>query len=688
MHPPVPFLRCALLLALAAAPAAAQECAPGPTALVLSGGGAKGLAHIGVLRSLDSLGIRPDLVVGTSMGAIIGAMYASGLTGRQIDSATRALPLTGLFESSRPRAPAAWGGRLPLALWAQGDRGFALQAPAVDEAQANAILNAALLRGNLLARGNFDSLPIPFRAVATDLHAWRPEVLGRGDLAQAVRASIALPIIFSPERIDGRVLVDGGLTANVPIEAARRLGARRVIVVDVTERRGAGDSLPGEAPLEVVDRLFGVLFEQPLAALGPGDLLIRPQVQEYANLDFAPDRVSELVALGGAAARAALGGYACRPAPGVAPSRALPPLPRRLSGLHTTRVEETPLLQRLLGLSLEQELDEPALERAILGLRHSDLYRSVWLHPEGNRDSVQLVPAVRRLPRRMAGIGFAYDNDLGGQVWLGVTERRGQGGDIEWSGVLSLARYEQSLELGGRLFTGLSRYALTPAIRGRVANQVIRRFERPGVEDARDEVGEARVFVGIERPFFSSWLVAAGVEPVAWWAPDSTGRTAVGGRLVVQRRREGETRRVFADLEWNTAWWRGEVEAAVRISHRRLVAEPRLRAAWGRDLPVHRTFVFGGDEGFPGWHRQELRGDREVLISLQSSYRLTGSVSARLLVASGRSATGGPLVDDDRWLAGVRVGLGVESPLGPIHVEQGWGSDGRKASWVRVGRWF
>src|SRR3954467_11198085 len=94
--------------------ARAQFCHSPPTALVLSGGGAKGLAHIGVLRVLDSLGIRPDLVVGSSMGAIIGAMYASGYTGREIDSLTRALPISDLFRTYQPRGPRSWGPVQPL----------------------------------------------------------------------------------------------------------------------------------------------------------------------------------------------------------------------------------------------------------------------------------------------------------------------------------------------------------------------------------------------------------------------------------------------------------------------------------------------------------------------------------------------------------------------------------------------
>ena len=155
--------------ALRGPPLLAQTCRPPRTALVLSGGGAKGIAHIGVLRVLDSLGIRPDLVVGTSIGAMVGALYASGYSGRELDSLARVTPLADLFRAYQPLAPHSLGILQPLVVWEQGDRRFALQSAALVEAEVNALVNAAMLRGNLRARGDFDSLPIPFRAVATDL---------------------------------------------------------------------------------------------------------------------------------------------------------------------------------------------------------------------------------------------------------------------------------------------------------------------------------------------------------------------------------------------------------------------------------------------------------------------------------------------------------------------------------------
>ncbi|HXI21937.1 MAG TPA: patatin-like phospholipase family protein, partial [Gemmatimonadales bacterium] len=308
-------------VAVGAGPARAQDRCAGPLGLVLSGGGAKGLAHIGVLRVLDSLGIRPDLVVGTSMGAIVGAMYASGYSGREIDSLTRSLNLSDLFRQYEPRAPEALGDRQPLILWEEGEGGFTLQRAAVRESEVNGLINAAMLRGNLRARGSFDSLAIPFRAVATDLATRDRVVLRDGDLAQAVRASMSLPVVFEPERLDGRYLADGALVDNVPAATAREEGARHLIVSDATEH--LADSANLASPLVVAEQLLNFLFTQPEAPLGPEDRLVRPEVDGFRSLNFSRENVATLIDRGYQAARQTLEGYPCARAggPAAAPRR-------------------------------------------------------------------------------------------------------------------------------------------------------------------------------------------------------------------------------------------------------------------------------------------------------------------------------------------------------------------------------
>jgi NTE family protein len=364
------------LLAFAAGPRvaeiAAQACRPARTALVLSGGGAKGLAHLGVLGALDSLGVRPDLIVGTSMGAVIGALYASGYRAREIDSLARDLPLTEIIRPFRIRAPHPWDQRIPLLFMVRGRSGFALQTGVVDETLPNARLNVAMLRGNLLARGRFDRLPIPFLAVATDLRDRRPVVLADGDLARAVRASSALPLVFPPVTVGAAVLIDGGLSANIPIAQARLAGAERVIVSDVTE--GPTTTLDVESPLALADQLIGFLFQQPPAQLTPEDLYVRPGVQSFRSLDFSSESAAELLALGRRAADSTLGRARCLPARATARPG---PLPSILSGwrLAAGTGADSTLVARLLRLAPGSRLDPGELAEGLNALGDAERFR-------------------------------------------------------------------------------------------------------------------------------------------------------------------------------------------------------------------------------------------------------------------------------------------------------------------------
>src|SRR3979490_1164238 len=214
---------------------AGADPAPRPRiCLVLSGGGARGMAHIGGLKVREELKIPIDCIAGTSMGAIVGGLYASGMTAHEIDSTMRSLDWQEAFRDAPPRRDLAFRRK-------QDDRNF-LAPPPLGLKHRTILLPKGFIQGQKLQETlrqltlpfsnstDFDLLPTPFRAVATDLETGNAVLLDKGDLSIAMRASMSAPRVFAPVELNGRLLVDGGLAANLPINVARAMHAELLIV--------------------------------------------------------------------------------------------------------------------------------------------------------------------------------------------------------------------------------------------------------------------------------------------------------------------------------------------------------------------------------------------------------------------------------------------------------------------------
>jgi NTE family protein len=675
----------ASLLVAAASRAMGQTCEAPRTALVLSGGGAKGLAHIGVLKVLDSLDYRPDLVVGTSMGAIVGAMYASGYSGRELDSLARRYSLADLVRAEPRRLSRTMGPLRPLIQWEPGRRGLRLRAAVVDEPEINALVTAGLLPGNLLASGDFDSLAIPFRAVVTNLATGQARVLAGGDLAQAVRASFAIPVVFRPVQVDDSLFVDGGIADNVPVDPARRDSTiRRVIVSDVGG--GRKKEVDYESPIAQLDRIIDFLFLQPADSLGRDDIYIRPDVVEFPPLEFDSLRVDSLISRGVTAAldSVPLPDCAAPPRPSIART------PRPIASLAVERVgpADSAALLHLLGLRAHASLDERELQLRVRRLARWGLLESLWLNPVLRGDSIDLTLVPRGPPRRTVAMGAAYDNDLGGRLWAGALERRFLRRPVEASVILFAG--ELRSELAGALRWGslLRPHRIAAFVRVRAADESIRQFDTAGLELARLGTQEAIGIAGLERWLGGDWWVQGAGIAHLWEQPDGTGRSAAGGQFRVERLGRVSEDAVEAEAVFTDAYERLQLTASATLRVVGLDFTPRLRLGWGDDLPLQAAFPLGGFDGFPGLHITERRGERETMASLLVARSITPRVGFRIELAAGRSSNAGSLVAGDGWIGGARAGLSVKAPIGPVRVEYGYNSDDRGALLVRVGRWF
>jgi NTE family protein len=664
--------------------------AGGQTALVLGGGGARSLSEIGVIMTLDSAGIRPDFVIGSSMGSIVGALYASGYSGRQLDSIVHTLPLAQLFRSGPPDVPQALGTLHPLVVIESGSRGLSLQSLATRENEINALMDALMIRGNLIARGNFLALPIPFRAVATDLKDRSPVVLDSGDLAQAVRASYSIPIVFKPVRIGNRVLVDGGVSANVPIQLARNAGATRVIAVDLTR---SDASINPDSPLDVSSRLIDFLFEQRGDSVRPGDLHIRAPVADVPSLSFNGNDIDAIVAVGQHAASRALRTASCLPhANGPQNPRQVP---ARVTALTVANAgpREAHILSQYLDVWAGAPVDVPAMQKALRRLSVGDRYQAVWLHPQGSDDTVAFDAVVDRSARGRAGLGLAYDENVGGRIWLGGRWRPFADRDLTTDAYFAGGMLRTTAIVG---FTGYDRVRwrlLQPFLLLGADEYQIRQFDDQQRITGELTTREISVSAGVERELWAGWTTEFGVEARGWQPPADTGVRspdlgAVGGVLRLRNIASSGDERFKFEGSWTTRYTREAVDASYPMDFGLLSLIPRLRFATGEHLPLELTFPLGGANGFPGIQMENLRGDREAMAGLEAARRIFGPVALRAEVDAGRTTDGGPAFPTLPWLVGVRGGLGADTPVGPVRAEYGGTNRGQRALFVRIGYWF
>ena len=729
-----------LSLLLASSPAQAAPCDrlaakdPGRprVGLVLGGGGARGAAHIGVLKVLERMQIPIDCIAGNSMGAIVGGLYASGLSPEEIEREMVGMDWDDVLDDKPPRPEQQFrrkrdddnylvkkyigyeNGKLELPLgYIQGQK-FDLQ--------------LARLTQHVAGVPTFDELPIPFRAVATDIETGEALVLDSGNLARSIRASMAVPGAFDAVEIEGRLLVDGLVSNNVPIDVARAMGADIVIVVDVGTPLMKREEIT--SALKVIGQISNILsnrnVQEQLRTLKPTDVYIEPELGDITTSDFK--RAADAIAVGEKAALAAqdrlagllagLGGVTHDVAAQRAPARTPPEIAFVRVEAQTSIGEDVLLhpFQPLIG----KPLDNVQLEQAIAELYGWNIFESVRyeLVQEGGNQGLLMRVKEKSWGPNYIQLGVALASDLDGDSsWdigasLLKTALNRYAGEARFAaqvGESPLAYAEFYQPLGAAL-----RYFISPQVFYNA--QSISRFE------GDNEVEEYRVHryggaVAAGRTIGDWGEVRLGLRRYAGEAELRIGDPAIPDV-------DFDSAEFYARLTYDTVdnrnfphsgaiatvdWIESLTDLGADDNFSQLLVNGGGAMSWGKTsvfgavqfeytadevAPIQNRFRIGGFTRLSGFVQQQLSG-QQVLLLRGGFYRRIGNIEW-LPAYVGMSMEYGNVYEErddislatDNALLAASIFLGVDTVVGPVYLGYGHAEQGHDSVYLFLGRLF
>jgi len=698
--------------------------------LALSGGGARGAAHIGVIRVLHEQNIPVDCIAGTSMGAIIGGLYASGMSLEEIEQAIDEIDWDDVFNDSTYRADKTFRRKrddddfliqraigfsdgktkLPLGL---------VQGQKIDLVLSELTLPAALVN-------DFDKLKIPFRSIAADIVTGEQVVLGSGDLATAIRASMSIPAAMAPVIVDGRMLVDGGIAANLPISVVREMGADIVIAVDISTPLKSRDEIG--SVLSITEQLSGFLtrrnVELEIATLTEADVFIRPDLGDIESGDF--DRLREAVPAGRQAALENLDKLQDLALPdsgdAVSLRAEVDPQSRRpiidfVRWENQSALSDEFITSRVEEIQLGQPLDMEKLELGIARIYGTELFQKVGfkLVEDGDLTGLEVTVVERDWGPKYLQFGLNISSQPGGENLINAsvshlsTAMNPAGG--EWRNTLTLGNENSFVSAFHQPFGRDYRYFVAPKLI--IGNTNFTEYQ------SGNALGTISVFsaggeLAIGREFGNWGGVRVGTryltgerdvrigDPVALSDFD-LGEAFVDMTVDRLDNRNFPRHGIFASVGWTG----GRESLGTDIEFDQLQLGFATANSWGQhtllagirygttfsgQAPLERLYRLGGFLNLSGLHPDELSGQHTGIATL-AYYRRIGDF-ALLPTYIGATAELGNTWQDrsdislDSSLFAGSVFIGVDTIIGPIYTAVGLAEGGQRALYFYVGRTF
>ncbi|MEM9294027.1 MAG: patatin-like phospholipase family protein [Acidobacteriota bacterium] len=696
--------------------------------LALAGGGAKGCAHIGVIQALEELGVPIDYVAGTSMGAVVGGLYAAGYSADTLEELVSSIDWSTVMRDRPQRVNLSFrrkedSRQYPFDLELGLREGRLLWPRGLSNGQ-NLFL---LLRNYTLPVRHVDDfahLPIPFRAIAADVQTGERVPIASGDLAYAIRASMAIPGYFTPVELDGRTLVDGGVVDNLPIDEVRAMGADIVIAVNLGETLVEGET---DTMIDILKQTRAMLTRRNVdPQLQRADLVISPEVSEFGLLNF--EVAADIIQAGVDEAKTHT--EALRALAFVEPyrDRAREPIPTSVKADYLeiggdSRVDPRTLdkmidfepgktidvenlttdITRLYGLgefeSIEYDLvrDEEGSEGLLLTLNDKSWgpgYLRFGLDVEASDDDDSLGLRLNYTQTRLNARGAEWRNDL-----------------VVGTDLLISSELYQPLDFDGSWFA---------ALRGELADERVSVYDN-GLEVAAFglERGEFHLDLGYQFSRFgevrvgleggrSDVSLARGVRPEEI---DADFREVSFGAVVAEATLDRLDTAVFP-LRGSFLKVRvfrseenlGSEESYIRTSFESLFLHTFGRntlllgidGGWspGGSLPFYDEFRVGGFLSFSGFQQDELTGQDFGVLRAGYLYRLSGGGTFARRTFLGSWVEAGNVWADgqdpgfDDLIYSMTAGVGVDTLIGPIFFAYGWADEGSGRFYLGIGRNF
>ncbi|BCT91561.1 patatin [Lysobacter helvus] len=711
--------------------------APGDTrpriGLALGGGGARGIAHVAILREIEARHIPIDCIAGTSMGALVGGLYASGMSVDDMEHLVTSTDWKRLFDDSIERPERTYRRKqddrdalATVGVGIGGPRGLKLSPGVLQGERILAMFEQATLGVSRVE--HFDQLPIPFRAVATDLNTGDPVVLDHGSLAMAMRASMSLPGIFQPVEIGGHVLIDGGVADQVPIDVLRTMGADVLIAVDVgtpLEKLDRDASL-----LQVVSQMTGMLTtgntRRMLATMGEGDVLIVPDLgTDVATSDF--DKAKEALAIGARAAEAARPRLARLAAKDDAAYRTAiaqrpvfdnqPPIIEFVRLDNQTDYADAMLLAQL-DIDIGKPLDAAKVEEHVLRVYGFGTMASVTYEVVEENGRTGIVVSARPKPQgpNYLQLGLTLSNDFQGgydsNLRMGLLFAPLSPFGAEARVVLQIGSEPGLSAEYYHPFDIANRYLLHAE--AAYANPNIRVYDSNGHNTATYDVATLGVELQVAREFGNYGTAGFGLERGSGHASVQTGDPAVPfnfdtGRLSAfvsidrldslffPRNGYGTNLAYTIARDWlgsdsEYAQLDFDVLAAKSFGRSAIQGGVGYHATTQGTLPVQDRYRLGGRGQLVGFRQFELTGQDYAVVY--------GGYTWQLAEVFGRSALVGGTLEygnawekrsDMDWADGIwnaSLYIGFDSWVGPMLFGYGWREGGNGVLFLEIGKPF